>query len=235
MQTPVAGQSQIGPGPWHRSRSWPKFNLAMLPARLGSTACLLFVTAVRLPAAALEITLHLYDYAGMQPASILEAQRATGATFRLAGIDIQWRNWPARVAGLPGGTGPDDVNDVNHFVVMVLPERMSRKMATGPLEFGEAVVSQQGGFPTHAYIFLDRVKDFATGEQAPWSGLLGMMIAHEVGHLLLGNNSHFPAGVMRAQWRTSEVKQALMGALTFTSRQAEQMRGDIRRRKQRTQ
>ena len=51
-----------------------------------------------------------------------------------------------------------------------------------------------------------------------------------MGHLLLGDNSHIPVGIMRANWRPVEIKQALMGVLTFTSRQAEQMRGDAQRR-----
>lgn len=195
-----------------------------------STSCL--------PAADVEIILHVNDYSGMQPASILEAQRATEASFRRAGIDVRWRGWPATIsgeaAGLPCDAATDDVNDDNHFVVVVLPERMARKIATGPLQFGASVVSQKGGFPTHAYVFADRVKDYATRDRAPWSGLLGVMIAHEVGHLLLGNNSHFPAGIMRGQWRTGEVKLALLGALTFTARQSEQMRSDVRRRRLRT-
>lgn len=196
------------------------------------------VSNLRLPAADREIILHVSDYSGMQPASILEAQRATEASFRPAGIDVRWRGWPSTIpceaANLPCDAPIDDVNDVNHFVVVVLPERMARKIATGPLQYGAAVVSQKGGFPTHAYVFADRVKDYAASEQAPWSGLLGVMIAHEVGHLLLGNNSHFPTGIMRGQWRTGEVKLALMGALTFTARQAEQMRSDVRRRRLRT-
>jgi hypothetical protein len=200
----------------------------MRQSTLGSAVCLLIAAPLRLPAANLEITLHVNDYSGMPPASIHEAQRATEATFRPAGIDLLWRNWPV------GGSGADDINDVNHFVVVVLPDRMSRKIATGPLEFGATFVNKVGGFPTHAYVFLDRVKDFATSERASWSGLMGTVIAHEVGHLLLGNNSHFPTGVMRAQWRAGEVKLAFMGALTFTARQSEQMRSDVRRRRLRT-
>jgi hypothetical protein len=210
----------------------------MLQARLGSTICLIIASALRLPAADLEIILHVSDYSGMQPASVVEAKRATEAVFRPAGIDVRWRGWPStiscEVSGLPCDAANDGVNEVNHFVVVVLPEHMARKIATGPLQFGAAVVSEQGGLPTHAYVFADRVKDYATSERAPWSGLLGVMIAHEVGHLLLGNNSHFPAGIMRGQWRTGEVKLALMGALTFTTRQAEQMRSDVRRRRLRT-
>ena len=87
-----------------------------------------------------------------------------------------------------------------------------------------------GGFPTHAYVFADRVVDLAKEQMVGWTGLLGTMVAHEVGHLLLGDNSHFPTGIMSAGWRNGEVKRALVGNPKFTSTQAEQICADIRRR-----
>jgi hypothetical protein len=180
---------------------------------------------------ALEITVDLYDYSSTHPDSIREAERAAAATLRKADVDVRWRycamavpgeaDWPACGAG---------AGDVNHLVVNVLPERMSCKIAKGPYQFGTALMSHEGGFPTQAYVFFDRVVDFAAERRLPWPSILGMMIAHEAGHLLLGNNSHFPDGIMRARWRTGEFKLALMGALTFTSQQAQQIRYDVQRR-----
>ena len=48
-----------------------------------------------------------------------------------------------------------------------------------------------------ASIFCDRI---ATMPGAPtyFANPLGDVIAHEVGHLLLGANSHSPSGIMRA-------------------------------------
>jgi hypothetical protein len=33
-----------------------------------------------------------------------------------------------------------------------------------------------------------------------WTTVLGRVVAHEIGHLLLGTSDHEPAGLMRALW-----------------------------------
>jgi len=50
-----------------------------------------------------------------------------------------------------------------------------------------------------AYVLWDRVRSFARAEGVPASIVLGSVIAHEIGHLLLGNAPHAADGIMRAQ------------------------------------
>jgi hypothetical protein len=45
-----------------------------------------------------------------------------------------------------------------------------------------------------------------------------------VGHLLLGANSHSPAGIMHAHWSADEISSAGMGALFFSPAKSEKMR-----------
>ena len=51
-----------------------------------------------------------------------------------------------------------------------------------------------------AYIFYDRILDHARLTGSNVARLLGAVIAHEVGHLLLPAFSHSPTGIMRAHW-----------------------------------
>jgi len=60
--------------------------------------------------------------------------------------------------------------------------------------------------------------------------ILGCVIAHELGHLLLGSNSHSDAGIMQAQWEPRQIKQLLLGSLLFTTEQSKQMRVEARAR-----
>ena len=106
---------------------------------------------------------------------------------------------------------------------------MSRKIASNTREFGLATGTGERGLPTNAYVFLDRVVKFANAEDTPWVPILAKIIAHEVGHLLLGD-SHSRSGIMRAHWRSGEIRQALMGDLLFPPREAEMMRDEVRRR-----
>jgi predicted HD phosphohydrolase len=60
--------------------------------------------------------------------------------------------------------------------------------------------------------------------------ILACVIAHEIGHLLLGPNSHSPTGIMKAKWSADELRGAGWGRLLFTPQQAELIRAEVRAR-----
>jgi hypothetical protein len=60
--------------------------------------------------------------------------------------------------------------------------------------------------------------------------LLGAVMAHEIGHLLLGAQSHAPGGVMTVHFTSDDIRSAGRGELRFTTDQAARMRAEIRRR-----
>jgi len=59
---------------------------------------------------------------------------------------------------------------------------------------------------------------------------LGCVIAHEVGHLLLGMNSHSGSGVMQARWDRRQMSQAMWSLLLFTPEQSKRIRAEARAR-----
>ena len=50
--------------------------------------------------------------------------------------------------------------------------------------------------------------------------LLGRVTAHEIGHLLLGDNRHSADGIMRAVWSTRLLQHATRSDWLFTRDQA---------------
>jgi hypothetical protein len=60
--------------------------------------------------------------------------------------------------------------------------------------------------------------------------ILGCVIAHEVGHLLLGSNSHSGSGVMQPRWEPKQIQQAMMGTLHFTPEQAKLIQAETQMR-----
>ncbi|MGH9627708.1 MAG: hypothetical protein ACRD7E_05125, partial [Bryobacteraceae bacterium] len=225
--------------PWSRRQSYPKFNLAM--ERLNARSLLTWVAPVTLlpvslchPAVGspLSITVHSFDYSSTHPASMAEAQRVAELIFLHAGIHVFWLNCPIARPHSVAAPNCEPRTDAAHFVLAVLPEHMARKVATNPTQFGLALLNREGGLPNYAYVFLQRAVDMAKSELVSWTGILGHLIAHELGHLLLGRNSHVPVGIMRAAWRSTEIKQALTGNLLFTPKQVERIRDDVQRRLQ---
>ena len=137
--------------------------------------------------------------AGLRPAGRVGAPAPTRSTFDCVSFE-----WPTRLA------------------VRIAP----RSASSAGEVFGVAFLSAEG---TGCYsdIFYDR----ATKLHADWnvglSELLGSVMAHELGHLLLGSNSHSRAGIMRARWQGEEVNLLSRGNLRFTREQGEHMRGKL--------
>ena len=92
--------------------------------------------------------------------------------------------------------------------------------------FGVAFLSNEG---TGCYsdVFYDRALELHADWNVNLSDILGNVMAHELGHLLLGSNSHFGDGIMRAQWQGEELRRLSRGSLWFTSEQASHMRGKL--------
>jgi hypothetical protein len=50
------------------------------------------------------------------------------------------------------------------------------------------------------------------------------VMAHEIGHMLLGSHAHAISGIMRGHWESSELHQIAMGTLLFLPLQEQRMR-----------
>ncbi|MCP5112280.1 MAG: hypothetical protein GY953_15760 [bacterium] len=60
--------------------------------------------------------------------------------------------------------------------------------------------------------------------------ILGMVLAHEMGHLLLGTQSHSKTGVMRPRWSRLDLENAYFGRQRFTPRQVKRLQANVRAR-----
>ena len=74
-------------------------------------------------------------------------------------------------------------------------------------------------------IYYDRVKAM---QNALNPAVLGYTIAHEVGHILLGTNSHANSGVMLAHWRQGDYSRMETHALAFAAGDVNTMQRNVR-------
>jgi hypothetical protein len=56
-----------------------------------------------------------------------------------------------------------------------------------------------------ATVFMNRVDRLADVAQYSRNAVLGRAIAHEIGHLILGSNSHSETGLMREVWTVEQL------------------------------
>jgi len=74
-----------------------------------------------------------------------------------------------------------------------------------------------------AYVFYGRVQELAQ-RRSLGHALLAEVMAHEIGHLLLGSASLSPSGIMNAHWDYEELRNVSEGAMRLVPAQSKIMR-----------
>jgi hypothetical protein len=160
-----------------------------------------------------EITVLVNDSAGVEPSVLRQAEREAGRLFEAAGIEIRWVNC-GQTNECRRILGPEE------FVLHIV----TRGKTLNDFIFGEAFLGEDGR-GQYSDVFFDRLRQ-AQGD-VNLALLLGAVSAHELGHLLLGSDSHSRMGIMEARWGPEGLRNVGMGRLLFTPEQARSMRNRI--------
>src|SRR3954453_16901717 len=122
----------------------------MLPRQLLKT-CLLFTVAWTVAygqvAANLEMTIHVYDYAGIDVGELAETEAFAARILHEAGLRTQWSNCRFSPAGTVISKGAASTGGVTHLYVGLPPEEMARKLAAITTMLGMSVTTSRGTFP----------------------------------------------------------------------------------------
>ena len=166
---------------------------------------------------ALTIRVQVTDRAKLSPRELATAEAQVAAAYRMSGIEMVWSSTP---------WGPVDDNTASEPVdvhVVIIPRDMVQKKcrAQGLSDsvMGVAISSATEARGRIAYIFYDRIERIAVSQKTPTARGLGHIMAHEVGHLLIGSNSHSDQGLMKPNWNPWESR-----AQTFTESEVQQIR-----------
>ena len=178
---------------------------------------------------AFPLTVRVENYAGAPDGLIDNAQIHAAKIFRRFGAEILWVDCRVRSSGKAENPVCLTPNGPTHLTVRLLPESQAKNFPIDPGAFGIAQPSTTGGFGYMAYIFYHRVAELC-GRQYPKAPVLGHMIAHELGHLLLGLSSHSRAGIMRVPWRSNDLQIACQDGMRFTKQQSNRIRANVQRR-----
>jgi hypothetical protein len=158
------------------------------------------------------IRLRVYDYAGIAPAALTEAQRLAASYYAAIEVGIEW----APTFGPDGRKDGDSKGDrLQDFTIIVMNRKMVARGRWAPGVIGAAIVAPEGGGRI-AYVLYDRLQDAANSAGWPVQELLGVVMAHELAHLLLPVGSHSLEGLMRKGWDVAELRQFDAKSLSFT-------------------
>ena len=101
------------------------------------------------------------------------------------------------------------------------------------VSMGFSLVGTPGAAPFLATVYVDRVASVARGAGIDARRVLGLAIAHEIGHVLLDSNSHAASGLMRADWSRIELRRTDRAAWAFLEAEVAYLRSSAEERQNR--
>jgi hypothetical protein len=179
------------------------------------------------------IMIRVHNYAGVAPKKLADAEEVATEIFQKAGVETRWvdiispmENTQVSSSYYPALTSAD-------IQLSILPSKMSDRLGLPNNVIGLAPDTDA----QIIYVFESKVETvFWRLLRAQHNGrldrpvsraqILGQVIAHELGHLLLNLNGHSAHGIMRAEMDFTDRHDSLL----FTTQQAEVLRADVRRR-----
>jgi hypothetical protein len=164
----------------------------------------------------LAITVLVFNFRQVQGTTLAKAEDESGRILARASVHVTWRDCPTgnepcqkgqgRVFFLAIKAGPvqnEFLDTVSGYAL--LPHRL-------------AVVH---------YDYLPRIPRGKRGINET-AMVLGCVITHELGHLLLGEREHSIAGIMQAHWGIAQTQSALESQLSFLPEEEVLMHADPR-------
>jgi hypothetical protein len=185
------------------------------------------------------LTIHVSNYAHVGAKELANAERVAAAVFAKAGVASTWVDI-SDLSGAPH-TRSGDPNPARLSLVSVHIQSSSLAGTLGLRDSAMGLAPGAGPERKLVYVFYDRVKQLAQrqvagqvkGEivaRASECEILGEMIAHEIGHILLDMPGHSETGIMRGGWDLKDLQDVAYGSLFFTAEQERVIRAEVVRR-----
>jgi hypothetical protein len=147
-----------------------------------------------------------------------------------AGIGIEWVHCSSYRAGEPGsGPARCTLPYARNEVTMRMIDRPVHAPADVIL-LGDSMLDQSMRSGTLATIYLDPVERLARAAGVTTGTVLARAMAHELGHLLLGTNTHSARGLMRPVWTAEELTRNEPVDWSIPRDEGEEMRRALARR-----
>jgi hypothetical protein len=170
------------------------------------------------------VTVAIYDDVGLSSRLLAKAEDETSRVYQKAGVAISWIVCKSSNLRIELDLRCQDPPSAMHLNLRIVPH--SRNFSDGV--FGVAFLSAEG---TGAYgdVFYDSVEELDRDWHVGLARVLGHVMAHELGHLLLGSNAHSRQGIMCPSWHGDELHLASRGTLLFSKDQSRFMRERLAR------
>jgi hypothetical protein len=169
-----------------------------------------------------QATITVYNDAEVPPIVLHRAEQRAESIFVRANFEVAWVNCPQ--ASSDDALACNRIDQPRHLALRIIPDAAG---SVSNVALGVAFLSPHG-VGRYCDVFWKRAEDLQAMSNLDLGGVLGSVMAHEIGHLLLGSNAHSVSGIMGAHWEGEELRRIAMGNLWFAPQQAKLMRGKAR-------
>ena len=155
------------------------------------------------------------------------AQTLAARILVAAGVRVLWLQcWSDGWDGTPSPAECEHPLSATELILHIV-RAVDATSSNDPQPLGSALIDRQAGAGTVAMVYANRVARLALDARADGDALLGRVIAHEIGHLLMGTNQHAAGGLMRGFWSLAELRQNRRRDWMFSEHEALTMRSAI--------
>ena len=181
------------------------------------------------PEQGLRVSIRTYSYAEVPAGTLDVAKRVAASILGRAGIQVAWVDCRTVTETTLSVVTCDRssetaITDANILLVNRFP---AEAKISGARTLGFSVLPGECALADQAYVSLPNVSKFGNDRKAPLDLVLGLVMAHEIVHLLLGQNEHAPTGLMRPFWDKEDLLRAQSGELGLSDEQAKLLRGEV--------
>jgi hypothetical protein len=170
----------------------------------------------------MQVAISVHNDAGISAGTLRGAEMEASRVFRQSGIEAKWLNCPLPADGQEDPAQCRTAEFPAHLQLRIA--RRSRNLSE--ITFGISYLSADGS-GCYANLFYERIEEMHERNRVNLASLLGDVAAHEIGHLLLGTNSHAENGIMRAHWEREELASISAGTLFFSEAESRQMKNKL--------
>ena len=170
------------------------------------------------------IFIRVFNNAGVPEAELAAARQEAHAVLQQAGVNVVWADcW---VGDRQPASAPARCQEPIGGDIVLRVQKTSDKTAERSqfVSMGFSLVGTPDAAPFLSTVYVNRAESVARIAGIDARRVLGLAIAHEIGHVLLNSNTHAVSGLMRADWTRNELRRRDTDAWHFLETEAEHVR-----------
>jgi hypothetical protein len=174
----------------------------------------------------LRIEVHIYNYSVFSAEMVARAEQETARILERIGVATIWVVCPPSSQEGVRNEACALPDTPTRLTLRLFSNSLASRVRLGGDVFGYALLPADEGFGLVANVYADRIRELPNGGECA-GVILGRVIAHELGHLLLGKNGHSAAGIMHTPWRSQDLELHREGVMLFLPGESKRIRTQV--------